>query len=624
MTGCKTKIENPRERLLFDFGWKFQLGDPADVDSTLNYAEVEHLDKTWPEEINQEIKLGEERVDPVKVQPGVKLSYVQTGFDDKDWAAINLPHDWAVELPYDSLNTEGMHIGHGFKAIGDKRYGNNNIGWYRRSFDIPASDKGKSIQIEFDGVYRNCLVWLNGHCLGRNVSGYLGFMFDVSKYLNYGGKNTLAVRVDASRFEGWWYEGAGIYRHVWLVKSNTLHVAYWGTYVSPKVVGENAETDIQTEIRNDGEASDTCSLISTIVDARGQTVSESRRDQLIVPPSKTFVARQQLVVENAKLWSLENPYLYKVVSTIIKSNVVVDRYETPFGIRTIKFDKDSGFYLNGKHVLLKGVCIHQDHAGVGTAIPDRLQRYRIEKLKEMGCNAYRTSHNPPTPELLQICDELGILVMDETRRFSTDPNGKGQLERLIRRDRNHPSIILWSIGNEEMETQKLEISRKIITELQDFAHLLDPTRQVTLAVNDSAWGYPASQTIEIMGYNYLQNGNMDDFHKAYPNKPSVGSEEASSHSTRGIYRIDSVRLFGSSYLPLMRYWSSTPEYWLQYYAKRPWVAGAFIWTGIDYRGEPLFRRWPSTGSCYGGMDRCCFPKDPYYCYQASGTSKPVL
>ena len=615
---------NPRERLLMDFGWRFQLGDPANADTTkLNYPEVAHLDKTYPTEMEEEVKLAAKRIDDVKNQTGSGLSFVQPKFDDREWKIIDLPHDWAVDLPFDSLNTSDNHIAHGFKAIGDKCYGKNNIGWYRRTFLLKKSDAGKSISIEFDGVYRNSLVWLNGHCLGRNVSGYSGFRYDISKFAIYGAKNTLVVRADANRSEGWWYEGAGIYRHVWLVKTNLLHVPQWGTLVTSTVEGKNALNSVQTEIQNGGLETDSFNLVSVIVDKSGKTVSQLAQNKLIVNAGQIITANQQLELKNVQVWSIENPYLYKLVTKIQKENQVIDEYETPFGIRTIHFDKDSGFYLNGKPVFVKGVCLHQDHAGVGTAIPDRLQYFRLEKLKEMGCNGVRTSHNQPTPELLEACDKLGLLVMDENRCFRTDNESKSQLEKLIRRDRNHPAVFIWSIGNEEMKVQQSEIGAKIVTKLQDICHKLDPTRPVTLAMN-GAWGLGASTNVEIMGFNYLRCGNTDDYHKAFPNTPTIGTEEASSHGPRGIYRADEVRNFASSYLPILRSWSSTPEGWLQYYANRPWISGAFVWTGLDYRGEPVKRSWPSTTSCYGIMDLCGFPKDHFYLYQSAWTDKLVL
>src|SRR5581483_177345 len=346
-------------------------------------------------------------------------------------------------LPFDPK----ANYQHGFKAIDPAK--GTNIGWYRRTFDLPASDQGKTLWLEFDGVYRNSLVWLNGHCLGRHPSGYTSFMYDISKAARFGGSNILVVRADATRTEGWFYEGAGIYRHVWLVKTNPVHVAHWGTFVTTKVDGADAIVNVQTALENDSTKDDSCEVDSAILDADGKQVAWQHVSAVSVKADQSTTDLPSLDLHNANLWSLESPYLYKLVTTVKENGSPVDVVETPFVIRTIRFDADQGFFLNGKHVEIYGKCNHQDHAGVGSALPDRLQSFRVEKLKEMGCNAYRTSHNPPTPELLDACDRLGMLVMDETRRMGTDPEALGQLESMMMRDRNHPCVIIWSLGNEE-------------------------------------------------------------------------------------------------------------------------------------------------------------------------------
>jgi beta-galactosidase len=328
------------------------------------------------------------------------------------------------------------------------------------------------------------------------------------------------------------------------------------------------------------------------------------------------------VVSNPLLWSLEQPHLHQLVMTIEAGGAVVDRYETPFGIRTIRFDTDQGFFLNGKPVKIKGTCNHQDHAGVGSALPDRIQYYRIEKLKEMGVNGYRTSHNPPTPELLDACDRLGMLVMDETRTMSSSPEALANLEAMIRRDRNHPSVIIWSLGNEEPE-QGTERGARIVRAMKRLARRLDPSRPVTAAMDD-AWGQGISAVVDVQGFNYKHGAEIDEFHRRFPKQPTIGSETGSTVSTRGIYANDKEQGYVSAYDVSYPEWAATAETWWKIYAARPFLAGGFCWTGFDYRGEPTPYEWPCINSHFGIMDTCGFPKDNYYYYQAWWSEKLVL
>ncbi len=315
--------------------------------------------------------------------------------------------------------------------------------------------------------------------------------------------------------------------------------------------------------------------------------------------------------------------MYRLVTSIDSQNgEPLDQYETPFGIRTIRFDKDKGFLLNDKLVKIKGTCNHQDHAGVGSALPDRIQYYRIEKLRECGSNGYRTSHNPPTPELLDACDRLGMLVMDETRMMSSDSEGLSQLERMIRRDRNHPSVILWSLGNEE-PIQGTDRGQRITSTMKRLVKSLDPTRPVTAAMN-GGWGKGVSNVVDVQGFNYLHNGGVDEFRAKFPDKPAIGSEEASAYSTRGVYENDKTKGWLSAYDVNKPDYGTTAEEWWNYYMARPFVAGAFAWTGFDYRGEPSPYDWPTVNSQFGFIDSCGFPKDTFYYYKAWWTEKPVL
>ena len=489
-------------------------------------------------------------------------------------------------------------------------------------------NKGRALWLEFDGVYRNSLVWLNGHCLGRHVSGYSGFYYDISRYAHFGGKNVLAVRVDASRFEGWFYEGAGIYRHVWLVKTSPLHVAHWGTFVTSRIDGGKAEVTAQTQLHNDAEDGTSCTLISTILDDHGKTIFETNQPSVVLKANADLTVTQSLAVPDPKLWSPESPNLYRLVTTVKRDSKTVDLYET-LGIRSIRFDPDLGFFLNGKpHSCSKALAITRITPGAGAAIPDRLQDFRVEKLKEMGANADRTSHNPPTPELLDTCDRLGMLVMDENRRFDTNAQTLAELDALILRDRNHPSVFLWSIGNEEKFIQSSNAGAAVAVVLQDRAHQLDPSRPVTYAANNGAKFPGANSVIEVRGWNYNLSPATDEYHRQHPTQPNVGTEQGSTIGTRGIYASDKTLGYVSAYdendINPKRGGGRTAARWWNIFAIRPWLSGGFIWTGFDYRGEPTPYKWPCISSHFGVVDTCGFPKDNFYYYQSWWSDRTVL
>lgn len=580
---------------MLDFNWRFHFGHADDPAQDFGFGKNSAFAKS-----------------------GELFRPSRTDFDDTQWQAIDLPHDFAVSLPF--VDAPEL-ISFGAKPLG-RQYPATSIGWYRRVFEIPQSDLGRRLALEFDGAFRDCIVALNGHYLGRNLSGYAPFRYDITDFANYGGKNILVVRVDATEHEGWFYEGAGIYRHVWLVKTNPLHIAHWGTHVTAKIGGNIAQVSIATEIENSSNSQQIFRLVQTIFDSTGKQIGTRESAVGSIPPWASQKLSQTIRVENPSLWSLETPHLYRLVTEVGGVDVLADSYETPFGIRTIRFDADKGFFLNGKRVEAKGTCNHQDHAGVGSALPDRIQYFRIERLREMGANAYRTSHNPPTPELLDACDRLGMLVMDETRMMSSNKEGLRDLGRMMRRDRNHPSIILWSLGNEEPE-QGAERGARIAATMKRLARRLDPTRPVTVAMNGS-WGKGYSKVVDVQGFNYFHLGDVNKFHADFPAKPCIGSEEASTLSTRGIYENDKVRGCVSAYDVNKPYWGSIAEDWWKYYAARPFVAGAFVWTGFDYRGEPTPYKWPCISSHFGIMDTCGFPKDNYFYYQSQWTAKPVL
>ncbi|MES2309669.1 MAG: beta-galactosidase GalA [Verrucomicrobiota bacterium] len=605
-------IAPKRERFLLDEGWRFWIGKgetgekSTATGSTIDpYQTFGSYSKTgWAGGQNQSVSPAGAR------------------FDDWAWRRVDLPHDWAVELHF----TDQADVGHGCKMIGPE-YPITSVAWYRRSFKIPKSDEGRMISLEFDGVYRDCEVYLNGNYLGRNFSGYAPFTFDITPYLHYGKTNSLAVKVNASGFEGWFYEGAGIYRHVWLVKTGDVHIPQWGTYVTSEVQGKNAEVTIRTKIHNDSGKRAQVTVQSRILNAKGvEAARVSTRSSSIDVGVETEVS-QSVDLNFARLWSIDDPYLYQLESRLLIDGKEVDQNQTPFGVRTIRFDADQGFFLNGKRTFIKGTCNHQDHAGVGVGIPDRLNEWRLEQLKKMGCNAYRTSHHPPTPEVLDICDRLGILVMDETRAVGATDEALSQLDRMVRRDRNHPSIILWSLGNEEMEILGTETGKKILTKMNQWVKRLDSTRATTIGMN-SLWGKGFSEVVDVQGGNYMKSWTgFDDFHQKYPKQPVIGSEEYSATTTRGIYENDEARQYvhGDEMKSLQPNWASTAEEWLKYYQARPFLAGGFAWTGFDYRGEPTpYHRWPSISSHFGIMDTCGFPKDVFYYYQSWWTDKPVL
>ena len=591
-----------REELLVDRGWHFQLGDANDLDRDFSYGQGEMFAKA-----------------------GEMFAPSAAGFDDKAWRTVDLPHDWAVELPFRD-NVEEL-IEFGSKPLG-RAYPETSIGWYRRVLPIPASDAGRRLALRFDGVFRDSVVALNGHYLGRNLSGYAPFEYDISDIVDYGADNVVVVRVDATGREGWFYEGAGIYRHVWLVKTQPLHVPRWGTFVTSALNAAGATLTIATSLQNHGEHAATGRVWHAVLDPDGAVVATSDARDLAVTGRGRGELTHTIDVRAPRLWSIETPALYRLVTTVEHDGAVVDQYETRFGIRTVHFDAAKGFFLNGAPLVIQGTCNHQDHAGVGAALPDRLQAYRIERLKAMGSNAYRTSHNPPTPELLDACDRLGMLVLDETRMFGSTDEATGQLERLIVRDRNHPCVFAWSIANEEHHDQAGPRGARIGGTLAALAHRLDPSRPVTAAMNGGWGGEGLSSVLDVQGCNYERptrpRWNLESFHRQYPDKPMLGTEVASTFCTRGVYTVDKVRGHMTGYDLDKPGYGATAEEWWKYFAARPYLGGGFVWTGFDYRGEPSPYAWPCISSHFGIMDTCGFAKDNFYYYKAWWGREPTL
>jgi beta-galactosidase len=592
-----------RERLLMDFNWRFHLGNAADPARDFDFDT--HKSHNWWDKQGTTYNTGA----------------LKDNFDDSTWKTINLPHDWGIDLPFDPGASPTL----GFRPLG-REYPGTSIGWYRKAFDIPESDRGRRLSLEFDGVFRDSQVFVNGIGLGVNASGYAPFRYDITDFVNYGGRNFVVVRVNATMHEGWWYEGAGIYRHVWLVKTAPVYVPQWGTFVTSEIRAGGAVVTARTEVADDSGTAANVIVASSVVDASGAVVAQTSSAALHVPSWGRAAAKATLRLQSAQLWSLESPYLYRLI-TLIRSGVqVVDRYETTFGIRTIRFDPQAGFLLNGKPVKIQGLANHETHAGVGAAMPDRLQAWRIETLKAMGANAYRTAHNPPAPALLDACDRLGMLVLDETRMFGSTREALSQLDRLVRRDRNHPSVILWSIGNEE-PLQSSDTGRRMAEVMIRLAHRLDPTRLTTFASNNGGTLAGVNKVVDVRGVNYLRlpskDGNIDDYHRARPRQPLIGTEETSNSATRGEYASDpargvmsNIRFLGARPIDIVNYWPHVIQ--------RPWYSGLFIWTGFDYYGESNPLRFPNVVSQFGVMDLCGFPKDIYYYLKSWWQPKPVL
>ena len=536
-------------------------------------------------------------------------------FSAQQWRQVDLPHDWCVEGDFDRC----ADANHGYRPVG--------IGFYRKLFPLPAEARGKRIWLEFDGIMRQSTVWVNGHLMGTHASGYTSFYYDISDVARYGEDkdNVILVRVDASEFEGWWYEGCGMYRHVWLTVADTLHVGHWGAYVTTPTINQaTATVRMCTTVCNDGSQEKLCTLRSTIVDAQGAVVGQVESTASIAAGT-SLAFDQAMQVSQPQLWSPDRPYLYRVLSEVLDGDRVADDVRTPLGIRYFEFTADRGFFLNGRPLVIKGTCNHQDFAGVGVALPDRLNEYKIELLKAMGANAYRCSHHPPTPELLDACDRLGMMVMDENRKLDSSPDGIADLESMLYRDRNHPSIILWNMENEET-LEGTEMGARVVHTLVQRTHQIDPTRP-TIAAMHKGWndgGY--SDQLDVVGYNYGQRDGQVDIpdHLRHPERKIIGSESASCTTTRGIYEADYEKGYCPAYGTLLEHWCCHVEKAWGDVIENPFLTGVFMWTGFDYRGEPTPFKWPCINSHFGIMDTCGYPKDVYYYMLANWTEAPMV
>ncbi|MFG6488462.1 beta-galactosidase GalA [Roseateles sp. BYS78W] len=590
--------DDMRQRTRIDDGWRFALGHATDPARDFDHG-------------TRAFFFG---------KAGYGDGPAAADFEDRPWRRVDLPHDWAVELPFSERGSSN----HGSKAVG-RGFPENSVGWYRRELSIPASGKGRRFTLEFDGVFRDSVVWVNGHYLHHEASGYSGFQVDITDYLNFGGRNVVAVRVDATTQEGWWYEGAGIYRHVWLTQTAPLHVVPLGSFVRASVNGDSADVTVDTTVHNDANTGDNFTLEHELRDPAGRVVARADVPARTVGADAAVDVSAQLRVTAPQLWSLETPQRYTLTTRVKRGDEVVDSVDTPFGIRTIHFDANQGFFLNGRHVKLQGVNNHQDHAGIGVALPDGMHEARLRMLKAMGVNAIRSSHNPATPELLEACDRLGILVLDEHRMMGTAPQIRDELERMVRSGRNHPSIVLWSVGNEEWAIENSEIGTRLTQQMQAIVRRLDPTRPVTQAASSSGYAEGTSVGSEVIGLNYKGQHKVDELHKHFPDRPMVITEEGATHATRGVYVTDSDRVHVAAYDSNTgpSYTSSIEEGW-RFNAERPFLAGMFVWTGFDYRGETTPFGWPAISSQFGMLDTTGAMKDSGYYLKAAWTTEPMV
>ena len=615
-----------REKINFDKGWRFILADSAQMSLAM--------------------------------------------YDDSAWRMLNVPHDWAIEGDFSASAPSGNSGG----ALP------GGVGWYRKSFEVAAADKGKLFYIDFDGVYMNAKVWINGQLLGQRPYGYSSFRFDLTPHLKFGARNVVAVRVDNSdQPNSRWYSGCGIYRHVWLVKTEKIHVAHWGTHV----VAEGNKVSVSVSIDNNTTSQQTVVVRNKIISPAGVQVASASKKLSLNPSTKSIRSLSQLKVSRPQIWSCETPYIYKVVTTIEQNGKVIDTYETPTGFRTFKFDAEKGFSLNGKSMKINGVCQHHDLGCLGAAVNEDALYRQLRILKEMGTNAVRCSHNPPAPELLAMCDTMGLIVMDESfdmwRRRKTkndyarffDQWAERDLTDLVLRDRNHPSILMWSIGNEVLEQwssadadtlsaeqanlilnaghdastlshgTEMSVNSLLCKKLCEIIRRLDNTRPITAGCNepDPKNHLFKSGALDIIGFNYHHQW-VKDVPKNFPGKPFIFSESVSALQTRGFYMMPSDSVYKapiewwlpyqdpsfqcSAYDNMHASWSSTHEETWDVVKHNDFVGGQFIWTGFDYIGEPTPYGFPARSSYFGIVDLAGFPKDSYYMYQSEWTDKQVL
>jgi beta-galactosidase len=667
-----TQTSSPRERLSLDMDWHFTKGDPAGNPVSLLYdvrpqggrgrrgggAATPATNAPTPAVIKQWIlptgnaflKDSSARYTRPSGNLGGDVSYVQPNFDDSAWQHLNLPHDWAITGPW---------ITNGDGATGKLPF--FGVGWYRKSLDLPASDAGKMLYLDVDGAMSYSTVWLNGQFIGGWPYGYESWRVDLTPYAKPGQKNELVIRLDNPPTSSRWYPGAGIYRNVWLVKTEPVHVGQWGTYLTtPEASASSATVHLKVTVDNTSKGSAQASVSTEIFELdsdghkTGSAVATIPDANLDLAAGSSATADGTATVSNPKLWGpypKQKPNRYVAVTSVHQGGKLVDSYETPFGIRTLRFDPNEGFFINGQNLKINGVCDHHDLGALGTAVNHRALERQLQELVEMGCNAIRTSHNPPAPELLDLADEMGLVVMDES--FDCWLSGKRDLDyhllfadwhqqdfrSEIHRDRNHPSIIMWSIGNEVGEQGQGERGAAVAQDLTDIAHNEDPTRPTTSAENSARANSPFPHAIDVLGLNYQGAGGGNStnpqypiFHASFPTNFVYGSETESTISTRGVYVFPPAKGFGaivtrtngedtvnrqvSSYDLYFPSWAQAPDKEFAAQDRFPFVGGEFVWTGFDYIGEPTPFDNASRSSYFGIIDLAGFKKDRFYIYQA--------
>lgn len=585
--------EAARIRLSLDPGWRFHEGDLPVAPILDHEAAYAHA------------------------KAGNAEGAAGTDFDDSAWGSVNLPHDWALGQAFNPA----ANIDQGFRDRG--------IGWYRRSFALDPATRGSHFELQFDGVATHATVWINGTLAYRHFGGFTGFAIDLTPFATFGEDlNTLAVRVDAQATEGWWYEGAGLYRHVWLVQRDPVHIVTHGVHADPRPAAGTDALDtgwivpVTLTLANTNDAPAPVTIEALLHDPAGHPVGRAET-QVSLAASRQGEASLAIILDKPVLWSPQDPALYRLETRVWHSKRMIDAVETRIGLRTLRFDAAQGFFLNEQPLKIKGVCAHQDHAGVGVAVPDSLWDYRLRRLQVMGANALRCAHNPPAAELLDAADRLGMLIMDEHRELGASTETLDRLAWMVRRDRNHPSVILWSLCNEE-SIQASNIGMAMIRAMKTTVRALDTSRPITAALNGAMFAAPnIADELDVVGFNYGQ-AHYDRYHAAYPDRPLFSSEDTSAYMTRGAARSDlSAHCLADDDTEHAPWGQSQGEAW-DAIASRPFMAGGFVWTGFDYRGEPTPFSWPSVSSFFGVMDACGFAKGAYHIRRALWREETVL
>lgn len=610
------------DKINLDNGWKFFLGDLPPKSST----------DCWGGAKARAFSFGA----------------VSETFDDSRWRTVDIPHDFVVEGDYTQKNAQNADMQKipEMESMDSRHFAGGSldggVAWYRKHFDIPKNCEKKRIYVHFDGVYRNSTVYLNEYYIGKCESGYVSFYYDITDFVNWGGENLLAVRVDATGREGWWYEGGGIYRHTWLEVKEDISAAPGGIFIYSNVdlKKKSAVLNIQTEIENK-RLTDCDITVEQVVYDSGKNELAKTGSEVVSQAWDNAFCKQSMELENVKLWDIEAPYLYSLKTNIYADGNLTDTIVTNFGIRDICFDADKGFFLNGKNVKIKGLCCHHDHAGIGIAANDSVQEYRIAQMKSMGANAYRSAHHMPTDALLDICDRMGMLVLDETRRMSSAPQDLECLREMVKHARNHPCVFLYGIGNEEIFSQhRAETARTTIT-MKSEIKKLDPSRLITSAVvcwngkerfDNAAEYVEVTKHLDVMGFNYCMSA-WDDYHGRVPRQPVIITEASSNSGTRGCYStnenagqyyvLDDANMDKVANKRKAVKKDMGESEW-KYCAERDYLAGIFLWTGMDYRGEPTPLAYPAVYSQFGIFDYCGFPKDNFYYYKSWWTEEPTL